>query len=317
MAAIAALDRKLSGRLPCVVCGYDLRGLSVLAVCPECGSLVRATILAAVDPLADELKPIERPFVVAAGLVAWSVGGLMAALLAWAGWVILLLQSGAGSPVDPTQWRLLSFAVAGALVVAGVGALGLRRPHAGLGWLAKGQVVAGALGYVPAAWLAMTVMELARQRALIDPTDFWSPAPERSGWRLLLAINVGLIILALRPHIRLLVARSLVIRSGRVDRQTLIAMASVLVIGMAADGVGLAGSMVGGGMGDTLRMIAMVLMVSTAAMMTLGLAGAVADSVRIARAVVTPARSLRAVLEPAEGEFGRRGGDRPTRGGGQ
>ena len=310
LAAIAALDRRLSGRLPCVVCRYDLQGLSVLGVCPECGSLVRATILAAVDPLAEELKPIDRPVVVAVGLVLWSVGGLLAAVFGWTAWALLLLHGGRAQPVEPGLWAVLTTAVAGLLALAGLGAVGLRRPHAGLGWRAKLVAVLGAAAYGPLAYVSSRVLEFARVQAVTDATDLWSPAPERTLWRLAGAGLALWIIVALRPNVRLLVARSLVIRSGRVDRQTMLAMAAVVLLGVGADVLGVVGRLSGGPVGDVLRMIGTVVMVSAAALLTLGLAGAVADCVRIAWAVLTPARSLRSVLAPE-------GPERPTRGGGQ
>jgi MFS family permease len=309
LAAIAALDRRLSGRLPCVVCRYDLQGLSILSVCPECGTLVRATVLAAVDPLAEELKPIERPRLVAAGLVAWSVGGFVAAVLGWIAWGVLMHSSGSGVPVDPELWRGLVGGVVLALLVAGVGALLLRRPHAGLGWRVKGMVVVAAMAYGLLAYVALTVLDLARVQAVVDAGNLWAPAPVRTVWRLAGAGLMVLIILGLRPNVRLLVSRSLVIRTGRVDRQTLLAMAVVIALAAGADAVGLLGELAGGGLGEALKTLALVLMVSAGALLTLGLAGCVADCVRIARAVMTPARSLKAVLaerdEPA------------TRGGGQ
>src|SRR5262245_48877512 len=79
-----AIARELTGDLPCVRCRYNLRGLSVRAPCPECGTPVRATLLAVVDPFAGELQPVSRPRLIVAGLIAWSLGGFGSALCVWA-----------------------------------------------------------------------------------------------------------------------------------------------------------------------------------------------------------------------------------------
>lgn len=65
----------LTERLTCAACGYDLRGLSVLDRCPECGLRIATSILAVVDPRAQEFEPIRKPKLVAFGLLTWSGGG--------------------------------------------------------------------------------------------------------------------------------------------------------------------------------------------------------------------------------------------------
>ncbi|MBL8760751.1 MAG: hypothetical protein JNL50_05545, partial [Phycisphaerae bacterium] len=52
------LARELTGDLRCAKCAYNLKGLSVRSVCPECGLAISATLLAKVDPHAAELRPI-------------------------------------------------------------------------------------------------------------------------------------------------------------------------------------------------------------------------------------------------------------------
>ena len=76
-------DNALTGALPCVTCRYDLKGLSIRSLCPECGTAVRATILYQVDPMADAFQPIRHPRVLAWGLVLWSASALVSALAVW------------------------------------------------------------------------------------------------------------------------------------------------------------------------------------------------------------------------------------------
>src|SRR5581483_4291904 len=77
------LGRELGGDLHCVVCSYNLRGLSIRAICPECGTAVRATILSVVDPHASILRPITFPRLTAAGVILWAAGAVAVAMMAW------------------------------------------------------------------------------------------------------------------------------------------------------------------------------------------------------------------------------------------
>jgi hypothetical protein len=77
------VDQSLRGSLPCCVCGYELKGLSIRSVCPECATAVRGTILYRVDPQADEFKPIRWPRVTAWGMRFWGTGAAIAALSLW------------------------------------------------------------------------------------------------------------------------------------------------------------------------------------------------------------------------------------------
>ena len=74
----------IEARVHCPVCGYNLRGLSVRDECPECGVAVRATILALVDPMADELRPLTTPKRPTLGLCMWAWGGFACVALVWA-----------------------------------------------------------------------------------------------------------------------------------------------------------------------------------------------------------------------------------------
>ena len=80
----SGLAMLLTGDLPCIGCGYDIRGLSVLSQCPECGLAVRATVLHRVDPSAEALRPMPTPRLTSLGIVAWTGFGLLTAIMLWA-----------------------------------------------------------------------------------------------------------------------------------------------------------------------------------------------------------------------------------------
>jgi len=66
--------------LSCAGCRYDLRGLTIEGVCPECGRPVLDSVRRAVDPAAHRLPRIHDPDTVGDALV-WLMSCLLAAML--------------------------------------------------------------------------------------------------------------------------------------------------------------------------------------------------------------------------------------------
>ncbi|MEM1424869.1 MAG: hypothetical protein AAGH64_12820, partial [Planctomycetota bacterium] len=118
-------DAMLTGELPCVTCGYELRGLSVRDACPECGTGVRATILAVVDPLADELAPMRAPSLTGVLIVSWALSSSIGVWLIVA--VRLLDGVRALGLRAPELWWAWNAAFV-LLIVSGVSALGFLAP---------------------------------------------------------------------------------------------------------------------------------------------------------------------------------------------
>lgn len=276
-----ALGKQLRGDLPCVVCQYNLKGISIRDVCPECGTAVRATILAMVDPLAKELRPIQRPRLVAAGLITWGVCSFAAILLSWFPYVPGL----AGS-----DWRLL---VVAAGMMSAIGAFSFVRPHADIPASAKFAALLSVLLYVPALAL---VWEIAGPRWIVRPLAYPPESIEPSSARIYLRLALsgvlaGMLFL-LRPNARLLVARSLALRTGRVDRQTIRAVALTLFAVALGDILLLISSRFLGVVADTIHMAGIILVIAGSALVTLGALGIMIDSLRIARSILVPTPSL-------------------------
>jgi len=309
------IGASLGGPLPCVTCGYDLQGLSILSVCPECGSAVRATILAVVDPLADELRPISRPRRVAAGLILWSGAALLAATIAWYAWISYLLYAWQGEAVIPLPWDSWALCVGGSVLLSGIGALGLLWPHDGLGprnfAMALGSIVCYPLLAV-AAYMMARGMEAATRTGLLEA---WTPWPDRPLMRMAGAVLAIAVIAGLRPNARALVARSLALRMGRVDRQTMLAMIAAAGVVALGDLLGMLGMLLGPPAIDALRTTGLIFMLAGALLLTLGLVGSTIDSVRIAASVLAPGPSLRQVIAPRRRREDRE--ETPTSGGGQ
>ncbi len=265
--------RDLSGDLSCVGCGYNQRGLSVRALCPECGLPVLATVLGVVDPRAEQLQPIGMPRLVAGGLVLWSGSALLAALFTWASHLVLASGSGAKS------WMMLISV--GLVGVSGLAAGVFVRPHAGLEskriWFA---MIAIAL-YVP--------LGIAHHRVLgtlssLDQSPFLTTGGLDRQTHLFRLFSIALmvaIILLLRPMARTLAIRSLVIRTGRVDRQSMYSLAAALGVVAIGDSVGLGASFSTDIVHGLLMPISLILIGMGSLLFTIGLGGVFLDTIRL------------------------------------
>ncbi|MBC7771567.1 MAG: hypothetical protein H7210_03645 [Pyrinomonadaceae bacterium] len=280
------LDRRLGGDLPCVVCKYNLKGVSIREACPECGTPVRATILAMVDPYARELMPIPRPRLVAIGLVAWGFGALLTALLGWLPYVM---------SAHSHPWRV---ALCTSAAISGLGALVLLRPNRGTRLSHCLMALAGVALYVPLIGL---IWKLSGPDWVFEPFKFppmsLDPdAPPRALLRVILDATIAMMLLLLRPNARVLVARSLALRMGRVDRQTMLAMVAAAAAAGIGDLVWLLLGDTRGAMGDAAMLFSRILVVIGSAFLTLGAAGVLIDGYRIARAILVPTPTLAQVI---------------------
>lgn len=293
------MDQSLRGSLPCFVCGYELKGLSIRSVCPECGTAVRGTILYRVDPRADEFKPIRWPRITAWGIRFWGTGAATAAISLW---VLRLSEfsgfTGQRSGAD-SIWSVLSVV---AILGSAVGAAMMVRPNR---WIAPAKSILAAIGV---GWYAVIVMGmLIVIRTDIDRVPAYghdrSLDAMREIGRIIFGIGVLGVLLCMRPIARELVKRSLALRTGRVDRQTILAMSAVVVVGILGDAVrwGVATDLIGAGAG-VFDFIGRLLVVFSSMLLTLGLISAAVDSWRISNAILTPSPSLSDIF----------GGDNPA-----
>ncbi|MGH7130902.1 MAG: hypothetical protein ACREJO_03030 [Phycisphaerales bacterium] len=290
--------------MPCMACGYDLRGMSVLGVCPECGTAVRATILAVVDPLADELRPIRHPRVVGACMVLWSGAALAAVVVAWRSVILEVFGLAANTAIRDPRDASFTWLTACLVWVSGLAAVGLARPHDAVPRRATGLALLSALLSVPAGYLVVMMSRVAGDSYAAGLSSLWHISPGRTVFRCGLFVLVIVMILLMRPVARLLVARSLAMRQGRVDRQTLYAMAmavGLIVVGDIGGALVLANFRADE---QVYMMIALAVMALGWILLTIGLVGAVVDCWRIAQAVRTPGVALRHVIEEDEKELG-------------
>lgn len=278
------LASELGGNLPCLRCKYNLKGLSIRAVCPECALPVRVTLLAVVDPMASELRSIPRPRAIAAGVVLWSTAALLGALCAWAREIL----GDASTALQGQVIEGLGLAIVGLTLASGVGATALIRPHEGIRPQRRLAATVSVLTYLP----LVAVMWL-----------MYGPAGAADGhglparW-LIAHLLMIVIVLGLRPNARLLAARSLLMRTGRVDRQTMLALVGVLALAIAGD----AGLLVSrldaldAGTAQTIHLVAQTLVMVASVLFTIGLAGVALDCWRIRPVVLESPRTLEGIL---------------------
>ena len=290
----------LGGDLPCVRCGYNLKGLSIRSLCPECATPVRATILSVVDPMAEAFVPLDRPRLIGWGLLLWSGGALVAA---FAIWLLRGYELFSGLLIDqhPAGVFLAGISVFG-VVLSGIGAVGLVRLHRGSslwGAIGAGLGVFATFGAAVGV-LALHFHDLQSAKRWLDPTDM-----ERLVLRLGIAACVCGAIIGLRSHARKLASRSMVLRTGRVNRQTMLALVGAVLFGAFGDVL----SFLCGAQRDSIpvALVDVVLMLHTWIVMlgsllfTVGLVGVLVDCVRIRRSVLQPPLTLRHVLERGSG----------------
>lgn len=289
------IARQLTGDLLCIGCGYNLRGLSIREMCPECGIPVRATILGVIDPMADELAPIPRPRLVATGLVAWAVG-------VWLAVAAVALMRGAeiGREMLGMAWwpGLAPFMGTAGLVASGIGAgVALIRPHARVGRAAAVRAALGVAGYVP---LTLVYFNIYGRMDRSSPAPFLSPGPQevdRSLLRLALFVFVAIVVWGVRVHTRALALRSVVVRTGRVDRQSMSALLASFAVAAGGDALHLASGLVGGGAAELVSTVGTVLQAVGSVLVVVGVSNVVLDAWRLWPVIVRPGVGLGDVLE--------------------
>lgn len=294
------IARELRGDLLCARCRYNLRGLSVRSTCPECGTPIKGTLLAVIDPRARELQPIEWPRLRAAGLMAWGAAGLGAALMIW---LLRFEEIAASLNVElPTRWAAWWATVL--VGVSGVGAVTMIRPHRGIPKWQVAAAAAGAAMYLPLAyvtWQIHGVVDAAHAGGYFTSVG---PDPRRTLLRLVTAALLALAILGLRGNARLYVGRSLLMRTGRVDRQTLLGLLAAVGVGVIGDLIHLLGRDSWGGQ-TTAVTVGTFLIGVGGVLFTLGLVGVAIDCYRLMPAVLSPPLSASDVLgDDAEGHGG-------------
>jgi hypothetical protein len=196
---------------------------------------------------------------------------------------------------------MLALLGAACIVLSGIGALVLIRPHAGIPPWQTALAAAGAAATFALAyfyWRLHGGYDLHHTPPFLAGDSGGRAA--RSWMRLEITGVLAFIILALRPNARLLASRSLLLRMGRVDRQTMLAMTAVLGLEAIGDVLHLVADSAHGGQLRMLDQVADPLIAVASMLLTLGLAGVLVDCRRIAPVLLRPSLSIRQIVSDPE-----------------
>lgn len=302
--------------LPCVNCGYNLRGLGIITVCPECGVQVRQSLLFVVDPSRSHLKPLSEPSRLGRALVLITISLFFAVMVLWAPYIVALSDEvrnlGGGvlrewprwSPVLAGGLALMAFALVPPLKKptdeepSAEYAKGYRMFRLGLiSWA----LLLAFLGAVDEMWPQWWMKPM------------FQGAPESGGayrhvLRIALDVSAIMIVTGVRPVVRFLALRSLNHRVGQISRQGFLALTVALIVLWIADiaRLGVALAFDSGTAWASLQAIAITADVVTLigfAMITLAVANGFLDAMRLSRGMRRRTYQLEELLEdpPANG----------------
>ncbi|HED54423.1 MAG TPA: hypothetical protein ENJ00_09540 [Phycisphaerales bacterium] len=289
----------LSGELPCISCRYDLSGISITGMCPECGTPVRATLLATVDPEAGTFEPLTHPRLAALGLVVWSSAAFAAVLIIW-----MVRFGDALNAWTPIGFRptWLGVLVPVFVALSGVGSVVLWKPHRKLPvWPSVAATVATVL-YGPLVWLMWRLHGVVDRTGSAPYVSSRSVDTDRLWLQVMILVVLVVISLLQRPIIRVFADRSVLLRTGELSRQSLLAFAMAAALMLLGVFLRLGAIRWDDTGSFFLDVIGLVFLAIGSVLVTVGLGCFVVDSVRLYPVLRSGPRTL---LDVVERGFGR------------
>lgn len=288
------IARQLTGELYCISCGYNLRGLSIRAACPECGVPIRATILGIVDPHADELHTLLHPRISALGLCAWSFGAMVAVLMVW-----LLRGFEVLRDIGVSAWIPGGLALVGiaALLVSMLGGATMIRPHTGVTRTGSIRSAIGVSLYAP---LLFVYHAIYIGHDIPAPSPLLAPGGDalgRSVLRIALFCLVAGIVWGLRPSAIGLAIRSVIVRTGRVDRQSLVAVLASLGLASLGDLLAIVSGFTPTSIADVVSIVSVVIISLGSVLFTVGMTNICIDTIRLYPVLVRRGVGLSDIFE--------------------
>lgn len=301
----AVIARQLTGALYCISCGYNLDGLSIRASCPECGVPVRATILGIVDPHAEELTPLTRPRMTGAGLLMWSFGAMVAVLMVW-----LLRGAEVLRDLGMSTWvpGFFAWVGIGGLIVSMIGAATMIRPHPSV---SRREALRCSVGVSLYAALILVYEAIYLGHDGLAPSPLFAPGGDpigRSVLRVAIFVLVAGVVWGVRPAAVGLATRSVIVRTGRVDRQSLLTVLASLGIATLGDLLAIASRFVPGSVADVASVVSVVVISLGSVLFTVGMLNICIDTLRLFPVIVRRGVGLGDIFETNRQKSERTGG---------
>ena len=156
----------------------------------------------------------------------------------------------------------------------------------------------GSLAHLPLAYLMWQIHDVID---VLEPAPF-SVQPGhallRSMLRLGCAACLTIIILGVRPNGRLLVSRSLLMRTGRVDRQTMLVILGAVGLAALGDALRLANPALEADSTEVFRQIGSLFIAVGSTLVLAGLVGILADAFKLRYSITSRPLSLSSILPP-------------------
>jgi hypothetical protein len=244
--------------------------------------------------MADELSPIVFRRLVAGLIVVWAFMPVLAAAVVWT----MRFASLLGIQTPPQLVGLGPKVVIALVGIGGAGALALVRPHVRIPSMHVILALVGVLAYIPLCWVLWRMLGVLDVRGGTQYGIGASLNMQRHVLRVCSLLLLSVILLCLRPNARRLAARSFLMRTGRVDRQTMAALLAVLGIIALGDAMILAVGTTTGPFEDQVRQVGQIIILVGSVLFTLGLIGVWLDCLRLYGVILEPPLSLRSILTP-------------------
>lgn len=151
-------------------------------------------------------------------------------------------------------------------------------------------------------WLIVGVHDAAEPTPYLRATD---PSRDRLVLRIAMAASLAAALLCVRPNLRLLAARSVVVREGRVNRQSILAVIGAVLVGAAGDVVMLVLHGQTGTVGDLARVVHVSLAALGAVLLTSGVFNLLRDTLRLRPVLAATGLGITDVLADEEAQNAR------------
>ncbi len=274
------LEYELSGPMPCATCRYNLSGLSILGRCPECGTLIRDTLLVLVDPFADSVPRVRRPRTIAVAVVGWSGAALLASLALIAHRCAQMLCETSRMFCGATALGALGVVCVYASAFFGLGMLRPMRSTRTLGVVCS-LAACAALAF---SGTLMAITLLIRDPARGSPyTDLAVIDPRRVGEHLAAHGLLLLATLLYRPNARAVSSASWRLRENHANKQRLLTVAASLVSIIVGDAILLLSSELARDTKVVVSVAGLFLVLIGSGVLAVALFGVLLDSISIAR----------------------------------